>query len=661
MQTAVWSTLESRDGTVWVGTGNTLCRLDIAGGQYREVAGAPHGYQVRAILEDGNTLWLGLLYGGLACWDRQNDRWTRYMHDPNDPKSLASNLVYALYKDKAGILWIGTNDGGLECFDSATASFKNYSPRPDLKWITAICEDGARTLWLGMWNGGLAKFDRATKAFTLYSPHPSERERQLRDRVLAVHQSECDANILWLGTLGGGLLRFDKTTRTFSDFTENDGLASNSIYGILEDDFGNLWMSSNKGISRFDPQTSAFTHFDVTDGLQGNEFNYGAYFKSRDGTLYFGGDFGLNAIRPRADVNRVPPEVFLTAFKKFGTPVVFDVPLNQQREIALPHSDNVIGFAFTGLHFKNSKANHYAYKLEGYDAEWIRIGTKREAGFVNLQPGDYVFNVKAANSDGVWSEPRSLRIHIASPLWKSWWFHVVWVGALGLLGYGWHRGRIRRAIALERMRRDEEERLRQQLQEDVHDYVSGHAARIVQMSKEMKDEHGKRLSTASLSSIADHADSLLRELGNIQWTLDPKKDSLFDLIAHLQTSGNALFPEESVTFRLVGVHERYENVKLPLVWRKELPLLFHEAMNNVVKHADGCTHVTLSTELKENLLAMCLSDDGNGFDEHACERKNGLVHMRERAERLNGELQVHAAKNKGTVICFIGKLPSRIV
>jgi ligand-binding sensor domain-containing protein/signal transduction histidine kinase len=654
---AVWSTRQSRDGTVWVGTSNTLCRLDTVTGEYREVAGAPHGKQVRAILEDGNNLWLGLLEGGLACWDRKQNRWTQYTHDARNAKSLTSDLVYALYKDKTGLLWIGTNDGGLECFDGATGSFNNYVARPHLKWITTICEDAASTLWLGVWNGGLAKFDRSTQEFTLYAPNPAERGRQSRDRVLAVHQSERDAQILWLGTLGGGLLRFDKTTTTFSSFTENDGLANNSIYSILEDQFGTLWMSTNKGISRFDPQTRSFTNFDVTDGLQGNEFNFGAGVKGSDGTLYFGGDFGLNAVRPRADINRVPPQIVLTGFKKFGAPVNWDEPLSQQRELSLAENENAIAFEFLGLHFQRSTEIQYAYKLDGYNPDWIRIGGKREASFVNLAPGDYVFTVKAANSDGVWSEPRAIRIHIASPVWQRWWFHVMWVGGLGLVGYGWHRNRVRRAIALERMRRDEEDRLRRQLQEDVHDYVSGHAARIAQMSKEMKHEHSKRISVASLSSIADHANSLLRELGNIQWTLDPKQDSLFHLIARLQTSGTGLFGEKSIAFRLVGVHEEYEQVKLPLDWRKELLLLFHEAMNNVVKHADGCTNVILSTELKDNQLVMCLSDDGDGFDEHLCGRKNGLVHMRERAERLGGELQVKSGRNKGTAICFIAKLP----
>jgi signal transduction histidine kinase len=391
--------------------------------------------------------------------------------------------------------------------------------------------------------------------------------------------------------------------------------------------------------------------------LQGNEFNLGAYCKGKDGTLYFGGDHGVNAIRPRGDVHRVPPEVVLTAFKKFGAPVDFDEPLSQLGELSLAENENAIALEFIGLHFQRSTEIQYAYKLDGYNPDWIRIGGKREASFVNLAPGDYVFNVKAANCDGVWSKPVSMKLSIALPLRRTWWFHSVWIATLGLAGFAWHRGRIRRAIALERLRRDEEDRLRRQLQDDVHDYVSGHAARIAAMTKELKHAHEQRHSSASLSTIADHADSLLRELGNIQWTLDPKQDSLFDLIARLQTSGNALFGQESIAFRLAGVRENFANVKLPLQWRKELLLLFHEAMNNVVKHAKGCKNVTLTTEVEENLLIMCLADDGDGFNEHECERKNGLVHMRERAERIGGELQVKSGKSKGAAICFIGKLP----
>jgi signal transduction histidine kinase len=459
------------------------------------------------------------------------------------------------------------------------------------------------------------------------------------------------------------LLRFDTSTKEFDVVDENDGLPSNTIYGILEDRFGTLWLSTNSGIVRFDPETCAMTRLDVKYGLQGNEFNLGAYCETSNGELLFGGDYGIDGIMPLQDINRKPPFLRLVSFQTFGAEMKFEQPITMVQEIELPHDRNQLSFEFVGVHLVNPKQNQYAYMLEGHDHMWNLIGTRREASFAYVPPGDYRFMVKAANSDGVWSEPLVVRVHIALPFWRAWWFYALVVALAGGSAYGAYRFKVRqavqRAVELERVRREVEERARQRLQKSVHDQIAGHAAKAARELHDLEQDLHNRRSQAgtSVGDIRESINMLINQLCNLNWQVDPTKDSLFDLLAQLQQYAENLFCKTEIRFTLMGVHEDFMHVKLPMEWREELLLLFEEAINNVVKHAPNCTIARMTTTLVERVLELCLNDDGEGFDEEKCKRKNGLLHMRERAAALGGELLVTSSKGIGTRVCFRAKLP----
>ncbi|MCB0167458.1 MAG: hypothetical protein KDI79_24725 [Anaerolineae bacterium] len=238
-----------------------------------------------------------------------------------------------------------------------------------------------------------------------------------------------------------GLNRFDRSSQSFAVYRQEDGLASNAVAGIVADNQGNLWISTSQGISKFNPVEATFRNYDQHDGLQSNLFLWGSAYKSDAGELFFGGVNGFNAFFPTAlaDNPQAPP-VVLTDFQLFNEPVPIggDSPLQQHinlaDEIILNYDQSIFSFKFSALNYRAPDKNQYAYKLEGFDKEWVyRDSRRRFATYTNLDPGQYTFHVKAANNDGVWNETgAAIRIIIEPPWWQTVWFR----GAVMLLGVG---------------------------------------------------------------------------------------------------------------------------------------------------------------------------------------------------------------------------------
>jgi PAS domain S-box-containing protein len=446
------SIYESKNGSLWIGTYNRgLDKLDRSTGQFTPYTHEPDNPNslssdnIWAVYEDQyGVLWIGTLSGGLNKLDLKTEKFTLYKHDPDDPNSLSDDTVWSICEDQSDNLWIGTFKGGLNKFNRKTGQFTDYThdfnnPKSlSDNNVFSIYEDKLGTLWIGTVNGGLNKFDPKTGEFTHYIHNPNNPNSLSYDRVLSM--LEYPAGTLWIGTYGGGLDKFDIATETFTHYTEKDGLPSNSVVGILSDDDGNLWLSTGKGLSKFNPKSEKFRNYDVSDGLQGNEFDgVKAYLKTKDGEMFFGGLNGFNAFYPEQvkDNPHIPP-IVITDFKIFDKSVKLDSAISEAKEIKLSYKANFFGFEFAALDYTNPKKNQYAYKLEGFDKDWIYSGSRRYATYTNLDGGAYTFRVKGSNNDGVWNEEgTSIKIIITPPPWKTWWAYTVYAVALvsAVLGY----------------------------------------------------------------------------------------------------------------------------------------------------------------------------------------------------------------------------------
>jgi PAS domain S-box-containing protein len=464
---------EDSDNIVWVGFApRALDRLDRKTGKLTHYVpdpanknGLSPGLNVAGIYRDAlGYLWLGGWGAGLDRLDERTGQFKHYRPNADEPNSLISDKVYQVYGDRSGYIWVGQLYG-LSRLDPGTEQFTNYRPDPlNPAWngssVSGIGRDSSGMLWLGTTGGGLIRIDNNMQIVSKYPPDSSDRQKLNGGGITAIHEQQ--NGTLWVGAWDG-VYRYNRQIGTFTRYTENQGLRSSGIMGILEDKAGRLWVSTKHGISRFDPGTETFRNYDVSDGLQGDEFSAGAYAQGPDGEMFFGGSNGFNAFFPEniRDDPYVPP-VAITSFKIFnkavrtGATVVLKKAIPYVDSLTLANGQNVFSFEFAALSYANSHKNRYQYKLDGLEPGWNEVGSKqRLATYTNLDPGKYVFRVRASNSDGVWNEEGvSLPILITPPWWRSNWFRAASAAVLLSLLWAAYQLRMRQVQRESRRLRD---------------------------------------------------------------------------------------------------------------------------------------------------------------------------------------------------------------
>jgi len=390
-------------------------------------------------MDSRRRLWIGTYGGGLNLMDPSSGKFTSFRHDEKDPKSISSDDVWCIAEDKDGTLWIGTWGGGLDHFDPETKTFQTYISGKQgsisNNKVISLRLDKKGNLWIGTNGGGLNLYNRQSDNFNIFKNDPQDPSSISSDRVRCIYDN--DKGNLWIGTDGGGLNKMDISSGKFTSLGEKDGLPNNCVYGILEDDIGNLWLSTNNGICKYNPEKNVFQNFDAHDGLQSNEFNQGAYLKASNGQMFFGGVNGFNSFMPqtiRKNPNR--PPVFITSIKLFNNEIESDTVFTFKKVLNLNYKDNFLSFEFAAMDYTSSEKNQYSCKMEGFDKDWIKLGNRRFVSYTNLDPGKYIFRIKASNNDGVWNDVGNyLVINISPPFWKTKWFYALSILLICMLIY----------------------------------------------------------------------------------------------------------------------------------------------------------------------------------------------------------------------------------
>jgi signal transduction histidine kinase/ligand-binding sensor domain-containing protein/DNA-binding response OmpR family regulator len=454
---SVYTIFEDASKTIWVDAG-LLYRWNRRTGEFKSFETSSNRADdfgntgVWGIVEDPpGFLWAGT-YRGLYHYDIATGRWRQYRTDPADSTGLPEATVYDVFRDRDGVIWAATENFLVRLADAERGRFDRwrYKDRPTTGlWVfpsTTQTADGA--IWLGS-DQGLARFDPKTATFRHWRHDPKEPASLSHDAIRSILPDPREpARYLWIGTAGGGLNRFDIEAGTFVHYTERDGLPNNVVYGVLADTSGQLWLSTNKGLSRFDPVSKRVRNYDADDGLQSNEFNSGAAFKSKTGELFFGGVYGFNYFRPEAiRDNPYVPEVVITGFRRGNryetvrdTASVLHATISETDTLQLSYRDAVLTFEFAALEYSAPAKNRYAYRMVGFNDEWYESGSVRAATYTNLPPGNYWFQVRASNNDGVWNERgTSLLVIILPPWWATWWAYAIYVALTLAALYGVRR------------------------------------------------------------------------------------------------------------------------------------------------------------------------------------------------------------------------------
>ena len=467
---------QSADGVLWVGSYlgvNKWNFLSDAFTHYRKEDGALGADVVTSIAESSlGELWIGTYGGGMTRIDRLSGQVSIYKHDPLDPDSLSDNRIMAVFIDRQDIVWAGTRGDGLNRLDPVTgvverivkptlssnrisaiygdpdgtlwvgtfgAGLNRIGTDGTVEWfkhekadsttiggnrVLAIMRDSSGTLWIGTENGGINRFVEETKKFVRYRHNPADPNSLSSNAAWEVYETSDGS--LWVATMSDGLNQWMPRDRAegrevFKKWSKADGLRSSTVYGLLEDDSGNLWVSTNGGISKLNYKSGEIRHYDRRNGLIGDEYNLGARARSRTGQLLFGGSEGVVAFVP-GQIRRsetIPP-ITLSGFSPLQRLGVRHSGGANSDPVVLKYTDNFVAFEFAALDYTSPDKNDYRYMLEGFDKNWLNPGRQRRITYANLSPGDYVFRVKAANNDGMWNEDGAvMRVHVEPPPWGT--------------------------------------------------------------------------------------------------------------------------------------------------------------------------------------------------------------------------------------------------
>lgn len=435
---------EDKNGNIWIGTnGGGLIYFDRENNTFKRYRHNPHNDNslsndviVSLLMDHENVLWIGTYYGGLDAFDGKTFR--HYKPDSSHPKSLGDASVWEIMEDAKHNIWIGTLRGGLDVFDREKKEFLHYRSGDfnsvQTGYVPALMEDSEGNMWIGT-GYGLNVLEKSSGRFRYYLNDPGNVSTISNNSVVSL--LEDSRGMIWVGT-HGGLNLFDKKANAFRTFNELDGLPHNSILTLVEDNQHDIWMSTPKGLSKMlvvknENGTYSFTfkNYDEADGLQGKLFNENAALKTSKGELIFGGINGFNLFKPEEiQINKIQPNVIFTDFQVFNKSLLagregvkpgLSKAITKLDKVVLQHADNVFSIAFAALNYFHPEKSQYQYKLEGFNKEWLTThASQREVTFTNLDPGNYIFKVRASNNDGIWGEqPAMLQITIEPPFWKS--------------------------------------------------------------------------------------------------------------------------------------------------------------------------------------------------------------------------------------------------
>lgn len=448
---ALSQAIEGPDDKIWIATedagiaifdkrDNTFTHILNDQGQKNQLIS--HNVHALALDKEG-FVWSGNFYGGINKINPKNYQIQNYSHVENHPESLVNNFVFALYSDPDDVLWVGTMDG-IDCFDKKQNRIIHFKPEVfGTRHIYDIFQDRQDNYWFCTYTTGLYCYNKQTDKIIRYQKDSTE---NLNSNSFISHCIDSRGKI-WFGTRDGGLALFDPATAKFKTYDMKDGLPNNDIYGILEDDQHNLWLSSNKGISKFNYLTGAIRNFTVDHGLVGNQFNFKSYLKTGDGKMYFGTVNGLCYFNPdQIKYNESKPKVHFTNFRLFNEPVkpaknsVLEKDINFTDKIILKSNQNVISFDFIALDYHSMGKNNFFYYMDGFESTWQSAGNQRSISYTDLPPGDYTFFIKATNNydfphDGL----RSIKITVLPPLFKTIWAYGLYFILLVVLLYLFYR------------------------------------------------------------------------------------------------------------------------------------------------------------------------------------------------------------------------------
>lgn len=660
---------------VWIGTeaGGVNC-LDRSTGRFSYYTRGNAGLSsncIKSFMRDGNELWVGTFMGGVNVLDIRTGRLLRtYRHDKGRPSSLADDRIWALLRDGAGNIWVGTSRG-LDRYDRTTGGFVHcldVVPSYQVNWIS---EDGDGDLWVG-----------CEDELIIYNPRKEQVKKYFRKtRSMA----EAGRGDYYVATING-LARFDKARGFWHFYTEKDGLISNYTLSVLPGGDSTLWVSTANGLSLFNMGEEGFKNFQEKDGLQDNQFNYGAFARTEEGELLFGGINGFDVVLPGlVQTNGYVPPVVLTELRIFNKKVeagdgILERNIAFTDEIRLGYDQNMLGFTFVALNYVMAGKNQYRYRLDGLEEQWVDAGNRTTATYANLAPGSYCFRVIGSNNDGVWNEEGvALRVVIAPPFWDTWWFMLLMAVAAGLVLMALMRAYIYRETMKNRLvmekaqarKLHEVDRMKLQFFTNVSHEIRTPLTLIVGPVEKMYRQAGDEDSRTQLGMVYQNARKLLKLINQLldfrkleagQYAPDYQSGDLVRFLKDVTLSFEYAAREKGIGLTFSAGTERC----IARMDGDKLEKVMDNLLSNALKFTERGGMVKVEVQIGEKEYVIRVEDTGIGI---AADNLNlifnrffqsapsaevtgtgiGLAIVRSFTELMGGTADVRSEEGKGTV------------
>ena len=642
---AVSAFLEDTPGNMWVGTEdgglNYFNARDKTFRKYPFSSGQDSlsYHNIHALYKDkSGNIWVGMYTGGINILHPKTGKITRFTSDPADINTLSNNSVYAIDEDRQGRIWISTI-AGLNLYQPEQNNFIRIKGKNlDKSCIYQVYQDKDHMLWIATYDNGLIRMDKNNR-LTQYAY--SKKSGSLSSNKIICMLDDERGN-LWLGTDGGGLNVLNKKTGSIKVYDEGTWSKSAVIYGIIKDDAGKLWFSTNNGIFELDPQSRQTRSFGKWDNLQSQQYNYKAFYKAASGKMYFGGINGFNTFFPeqvKAKITGSP--ISFTNFQLFNKDLAVDdqhsplkKAINYSKEIVLSANESVLSIEYAALSFVAPNKVQYAFKMEGFDKNWNNVGSQRKATYTNLPAGDYIFKVRESDGPGLNPESiSSLRIKILPPFYQTPVAYILYLIlfitiATLLRRYAADKQRKRNEIKLERLKNKSEQEFYKQKIEFfsamAHEIRTPLSLIIAPLEKLMMKKEADAESLDQLQVMDENADRLLTLVNQL---LDFRRieSDIFEI--HLEKI-DLIYLINSIKNRFVPISEKKElaftlvtEIKKLAVYAdpEALMKIMSNLLINAVKFARHSIQIRindiyLSAEGTE-MLSISVEDDGIGIPE----------------------------------------------
>ena len=422
---------QDKYGNLWIGTEDAgLNKFIPKKGRFEKFL--PTGsqssisyYNINGLAVDDDELWIGTFEHGLDVMNIRTGKVVRHYTASLDENSLKSNFITTIYKTRSGEILIGTYLG-LYQYNRKNNNFDIIKQVSADAYIYTICEDHEGTVWVGTVGDGIYYFNPTTKDMGNLNIKIFGKQNRIRNNVIAIFEDS--NNTLWFSTEGSGVTAYFPSTKTYKNYTTQDGLPSNLIFTVMEDQQKKIWMSTSKGLASFNPTTKHFQIYTQPNGIFNSQFNYNSGYKDKDGILYFGSLSGMTSFNPtNFREGKFTPDLYINSIQVNNAELTIDSNKSALKKsiiytdkITLSHDQSSISLSFSLLSFIAPKMTQYEYKMEGIDPSWTYLKTNRRIYYTNLPTGNYVFRIKALDSKGIAAiKEKNLAIEILPPWWTS--------------------------------------------------------------------------------------------------------------------------------------------------------------------------------------------------------------------------------------------------